>query len=225
MLVIKFKEKERNHAAAKLNQFRLNQLPGLVEAYDKFVEETELEPLDKALLKDIMGHGIGPVEFLIEKKVKTFPKLTQGHALEEAYKQMNTILKPAITELQQWKQDLAPNIGKFPYELIDVDKMPISEDLTMTLEGVNTYIEENRHLFEVAISDPVDLELHDKYTAMIKAFNEFVGYAQSNDVLLPKDVNRLFDINQLEGIRMINADSSRFLPHKTNAYFRSLNVK
>ena len=222
MLVIQFKEKERNHATAKLNQFRLKQLPELVEAYAKFVEETELEPLDKALLKGIMDHGINPVESLIEKKVKTFPKLTQRQALEEGYKAINTFLKPAISELQSWKSSLSPNIGNFPYDLIDIDKMPIADDLTMTMEGINEYIEKNRHLFEVSISDSVDLELHDKYTAMVKAFNEFVRYAQSNDVFLAKNINHLLNINQIEGIRMINADSSRFLPHKTNAFYRSL---
>ncbi|UCS94847.1 hypothetical protein KZP23_07510 [Echinicola marina] len=221
-ITIKTNETDKRNALAKLNQFRINHLPALVEAYAKFSEETELEPLTKNTLKGIIENGISPVERKIEETVKTFPKLTQGYAREEGYKHLNTILKPVIEGMQKWKQNLAPSDGSFPHELLDVDKMPISQDFQLTVEGVKEYVEANKELFEISISDPVDIELYNRQQVLSKAFNSFIEYAQENDVVLPNLVAEIIGMQGVGKDFRSKPNPSLFLPHRTNEQIKKL---
>ncbi|GAB3666443.1 hypothetical protein GCM10028791_42280 [Echinicola sediminis] len=216
-IIIKTNEADKRNAIAKLNQFRLNQLPAINAAYAKFVEETELAPFSKEKLKGVMEQGTAMVERELEEKIKTFPKLTQRQALEEGYKAINHILRPVIEGFQKWKERLAPSDGSFPYKILDVDKMPIAADLTMTSEGVSEYVEANSSLFEVSINDPIDIELFKRHNALTEAFNDFMECVRKNDVVMPENLQVIMGIQGMLNGRIAKPDPTRFLPHMTNA--------
>lgn len=189
-LVIQYQTKYHDQAMIRLGKLN-NLIESFKEAYKVFSEETEMPSLDIDTLKDVLSTGRRAIESRIDSYVAKQKKPLQKHYLETCFGQLAK-LDPHINAFASWRQSAAFD-NHFPSSLTNPNRLWITPDLKLKLD--DAFFDSIRPLFQLSISNEVDLELWERYQALADAYNSLQAFAREKGVFIPDSFAGLYKFN------------------------------
>lgn len=217
--LIKFREQEYLNAVqhfSKLQDLGRN----LIASYPKFVEDTEMPPLDLSDFKSLLSGGKGYLEGRIDSYVSEQKKPLQKHFLEACYKALDDHLGPIFLELDSWiRKCHSLNI---PHEFSRLQNLEINDEFEIVIN--HDFKEKLKAGFEIYITSDIDHQLHEKYLALGNAYNDLMEFAKGNDIKIPSNFNSLFRVHPVnqDVFYSVSMFPEVVVPSKTNTEFNKI---
>jgi len=208
-LVINFNQQGFENSIRRMNR-AAKLVDGLLQAYKKFQDATEMKDLDIDGLKSILRGRRGAVELMIDNYVLEQKKPLQKYYADACYTALPH-LDPVFFELRILQEQA--NRDGLPSHLHDAGNWPINEKLEMVVD--ESFQEGLKPHFELVIESETDHGLWERLKALEVAHNEFFRYAKQMEVSVPNGFNALFGTSQTFPQVEVKAFPGNVLPSRS----------